>query len=483
VPGLGLIHGKHRRGWIILLGFLAVILAAAVWVIWRGPVRALSRLAGDPVVLYTIAVALALAIVIWAITILRSYRVLRGGRRITRVQRGLGWGLVASLILCVGVPLGVGSAYSKVQADTIRSVFGESGGSVQDKAALWANQPRINVFLIGRDNGDGREGTRPDTMLVASIDTRSGDTTLISVPRNLNYAHFPEGTPLAERFPDGFDGFGPDESLINAVWTWAEQNPEAVGETEEGLEVGMYATMQAVEGSLGLELDYHSSVDMEGFEDVVDAIGGVKIDVERPIPMGGGTNMNTGLKNPIKGWIDPGEQVLQGKKALWYVRSRDGADNYDRMCRQQRMLKTTLDQVNPQELAAAYPKLAGSAERNIQTDIAQNAVPAFVELAIAMQGGEIKSAQITNDVVSTSNPDYDVLHEWVQEQINPAEPSQAEEAAPAEEETEAPEEEPTPEETPEHKDGIEDADGKCYPRGYEPGSGWPGYPGPEGDQG
>lgn len=479
LPGLGMIRGRSRGGWILLLGFLAGILAILAWVAWRSPIKAIARIAGSPTILYTVAVVLLIGIVIWAFTILRSYSVLKRGKRMTQMQRWLGWGLVGSLIVCVGVPLGIGAAYTKVQGDTVIQVFGRDGKQGVDIETLWGDTERINVFLIGRDSGDGREGTRPDTMLVASITPATGDATLISVPRNLNHAQFPEGTALAERFPYGFDGFGPEESLINAVWTWAEQNADDVGEVPPELDVGMEATMQAVEGSLGLPLDYYASVDMQGFEDVVDAIGGVKIDVERPIPMGGGTNLNTGLKNPIHGWIDPGEQTLTGAQALWYVRSRDGSDNYDRMCRQQRMLKLTIDQVNPQELAIAYPKLAGSAGRNILTDIAQSEVSAFVELAAQMQGAEIKSAQITNDVVSTTNPDYDVLHQWVQDQVNPAEPSQAEQEASEEPTDEAPEEEPTEEPTGAPAAGIEDDEGKCYPKGYTPGSGWPGWPGGE----
>ncbi|MGO1832188.1 MAG: LCP family glycopolymer transferase, partial [Brevibacterium yomogidense] len=364
LPGLGMIRGRSRAGWILLLGFLAMIVVVLAWVAWRSPIKAIARVAGSPTILYALAVILAVGIIIWGFTILRSYAVLRKGHRMTDVQKWLGWGLVASLILCVGIPLGVGSAYSKVHADAIVEVFGRDGKQGVDIETLWGDKERINVFLIGRDNGDGREGTRPDTMLVASIKPHTGDATLISVPRNLNSAMFPEGSPLAERFPEGFDAFGPQESMINAVWTWAEEYPEDVGEVPEALNPGMEATMQAVEGSLDLGLDYYASVDMQGFEDVVDAIGGIKIDVERPVPMGGGTNLNTGMKNQIYGWIDPGEQKLTGQKALWYVRSRDGSDNYDRMCRQQRMLKLTLDQVNPQELAIAYPKLAGSAGRN-----------------------------------------------------------------------------------------------------------------------
>lgn len=477
LPGLGMIRGRSRAGWILLLGFLAAIVVVLAWALWRSPLKAVARVAGSPTILYALAILLAIGIVIWVITILRSYAVLRKGHRMTDQQKWLGWGLVASLILCVGIPLGIGSAYSKVHADAVVEVFGRDGKQGVDVETLWADTERVNVFLIGRDSGDGREGTRPDTMLVASIAPETGDTTLISVPRNLNSAMFPEGSQLAERFPDGFNAFGPQDSMINAVWTWAEEYPEEVGDVSQDLGPGMEATMQAVEGSLGLGLDYYASVDMQGFEDVVDAIGGVKIDVERPIPMGGGTNLGTGMKNPIYGWIDPGEQRLSGQKALWYVRSRDGSDNYDRMCRQQRMLKLTLDQVNPQELAIAYPKLAGSAGRNIMTDIPQSEVSAFVELAASMQSGEIKSAQINNDVTSTSSPDYDDLHAWVQEQIDPAEPSQAEEqqgpTTPEPEETEEPE--PTEEPDP----GIEDDEGKCYPEGYEPGSGWPGYPGPE----
>ena len=486
LPGLGMIRGRSKLGWVLFLGYIAVIVAIIAWVVWRTPLKAVARVAGSPTILYTIAVVLLVGILIWAFTILRSYSVLKRGKRLTDIQKWLGWGLVGSLLLCVGIPLGVGAAYTKVQGDTVIQVFGRDGQQGVDLETLWEGTDRINAFLIGRDSGDGREGTRPDTMLVASIKPATGDTTLISVPRNLNRAQFPEGSALAERFPYGFDGFGPEESMINAVWTWAEEHPDEVGDVPENLDTGMEATMQAVEGSLGLSLDYYASVDMQGFEDVVNAIGGVEIDVERPIPMGGGTNLNTGLKNPISGWIDPGPQTLTGKQALWYVRSRDGSDNYDRMCRQQRMLKLTIDQVDPQELAIAYPKLAGSAGRNILTDIPQSQVGAFVELAAAMQGAEIKSAQITNDVTSTMNPDYDELHAWIDEQLDPAEPSQAEEQAddaPAEdteEQTdEAPADEtaPTEEPTEEPKSGIEDEEGKCYPTGYEPGSGWPGWPG------
>lgn len=473
LPGSGLIKaGRKGPGLFILIAFLGLIAAGIGWLLWRGPLAVGARMTTSPTYLLAIAIIAALAGLIWIGVMLATYRNLRAPILLSRAQRALGGVMVASLAVIIGVPAGVVSSYALIQRSTISSVFGDATGSTVAAEDLWADEPQVNVLLLGRDDGEDRTGVRPDTILVASIDTATGDSTLISVPRNLNQPVFPAGSALEERFPYGFDAFGPQESMINAVWTWAEGEPQAV-DNPATLEPGMWATMQAVEGSLGLELDYYGAVNMKGFEDLVDSIGGVRINVERPIPMGGGTNQNTGAKYPIFNWIDPGEQVLDGYEALWYVRSREGADNYDRMCRQQRMLKTTLDQVDPHEVAMAYPRLAGSATRNIQTDIPQNEVGAFVELALRMQSGEIKSAQINNDVIATGNPDWDELHAWVQEQLDPQEPSQAEEAT-GEEATGEETTEPTPEETEEPAEteppapGIETEEGMCFPQGYDP---------------
>ena len=63
MPGLGLIRGRRASGWIVLLGFLAVIVAALGWIIWRSPVKAVARIAGSPTILYAIAVVLLIGLV------------------------------------------------------------------------------------------------------------------------------------------------------------------------------------------------------------------------------------------------------------------------------------------------------------------------------------------------------------------------------------------------------------------------------------
>lgn len=502
LPGIGLLRTRFRPlGFILLGGFVITFVIALLYVLIKGPVRAFGTVVSSPTLLTFLAIVLAIIGVIWILVIVVSHLGLRKGHRYTPWQNKMAGVLVVSLALIVGIPFGVGSVYARVQGDTVSSLFGDSTGDSKSAEDLWADKPYINVFLMGRDNGDDREGTRPDTMLVASIDTKTGNTALISVPRNLAFPIFPEGSELDKAWPDGFRPTGQSSvDLINSVWQWGEQNKDDIGNTH-GLEPGMFATMQAVEGSLGLNLDYWASVDMGGFEDVVDAIGGVKIDVERPIPMGGGKSMS-GAANEVYGWVDPGPQTLKGKDALWYVRSREGSDNYDRMCRQQRMIKTTLDQVNPRELATAYPKLANSATKNIATSIPQNEVPAFIELAVSMQKGDVTTVQINNDVTPTYNPDFDVLHKWILGEVKGAskgeETPQPTNTAGSDEKKDTAEEEPTEEVSAEEapageeggeptettKPGEPNAEGKCYPKGFKPGDDFPGYPGPgAGDEG
>lgn len=159
------------------------------------------------------------------------------------------------------------------------------------------------------------------------------------------------------------------------------------------------------------------------------------------------------------------------------------------------MIKTTLDQIDPRELATAYPKLANSATQNIATSIPQNEVPAFIELAVAMQKGDVTTVQINNDVTPTYDPDFDVLHKWILGEVKGAsdgeetakptnKPTTDEEKDTAEEapsrsllEEASAEDQPAEEEggepTETTKPGEPNAEGKCYLKGFKPGDDFP----------
>ena len=78
----------------------------------------------------------------------------------------------------------------------------EEPGEPQPSVDPWAKKPRLNLLLLGGDAGKGRTGTRTDTVIVASIDTKTGDTTLVSLPRNTGRMPFPADSPLQRLLPE-----------------------------------------------------------------------------------------------------------------------------------------------------------------------------------------------------------------------------------------------------------------------------------------
>jgi LCP family protein required for cell wall assembly len=251
-------------------------------------------------------------------------------------------------------------------------------------------------------------------MIVASIDTRTGRTVLLGLPRSLQKVPFPVGNPLRDLWPNGFDCG--NQCLLNAVWEQAEQHKDLFkGDPHPGL-----TTTRGVIGEvLGLRIDYYTILDLEGFSGLVDAMGGVVVNVPREIPIGGGHNLKTGAPLPIHGYVHKGHRRLNGREALWFARSREGSDDYDRMRRQRCMVGALLDQSNPVTLLASYPKLAQVLKDNLQTDVPRSDLAAWVTIVERVQRGGIVSLPFTNDVISTVHPDFDAIRRYVAESLNP----------------------------------------------------------------
>jgi LCP family protein required for cell wall assembly len=272
-----------------------------------------------------------------------------------------------------------------------------------------------------------------------SIDTKSGDTVMFSLPRNLERVPFKEGSPGAEAFPDGY--FCADHScLLNAVWSWGEQNKDKFDDPETA---GLQATEDAVEGTLGLSVDYYAMVNLQGFQDFVDAIGGVVVDVKERLPIGGNSR-----NRRADGWIEKGDnQKLNGFEALWFARSRWSTDDYDRMRRQRCVIGAAADQADPVKLALGFPKLAKAAKDNMSTDIPQNELQAWVELGTRIKDAKVRSLPFDNNVIaSRSDPDYDAIRNLVDDALEP--PKKKAETTPTPGSSAAPTKEPKAEATP-----------------------------------
>ncbi|HIY23547.1 MAG TPA: LCP family protein [Candidatus Brachybacterium merdigallinarum] len=411
VPGTGLLTTRLRAlGWVLVGILVAAVLAAAGFFVLGDPLRTGIRFLTSRDVLIGLMVVVALVGVVWALQIVLANLAQTTKERLQGAKRYLALGLAALMVVAVALPFGQGvrSLWAAQGLLGSESVFsGESGSNLQPGQDPWAGVGRLNIMLLGQDAGEDRTGTRPDTIMVASIDTETGSTALFSIPRNLEHVQFPEGTSAAEVFPDGFRYFGNNQDLINAVWTWAEDRPDLFPNDPEP---GLTATTWAVEETLGLEMDYYAMVNLQGFEDMVDAIGGVDLVVERQIPIGGGAS-------EVEGYIEPGQQHLDGFHALWYARSREGSNDFNRMCRQQRMVRAVVEEADPGTVALSIPGLVNATEENIVTNIPVSDLEAFVDLALRIKDGGFTSYPITQDVTPSYDADWDYLKEWVDASI------------------------------------------------------------------
>ncbi|ASK66511.1 transcriptional regulator [Brachybacterium avium] len=413
LPGSGLVTTRLRRlGWALLAVLLLILVGIGAFLLIGDPLRTGAMLATKRGVLIGAMIAVGVVGIVWALQIVLANLAHSRRERLAGAKRYLALALAALMVIAVAVPAarGVQSLWALQGLFGSRTVFGGGEGGHHPFTSgkdPWADAGRVNIMLLGQDAGADRTGTRPDTIMVASIDTASGRTALFSIPRNLEKVQFPEDTPPAEVFPDGFDYFGKNQSLINAVWTWAEDRPDLFPNDPEP---GLTATRWAVEETLGLDMDYYAMVNLQGFEDLVNALGGVDLVVERRIPIGGGASK-------IDGYIEPGLQKLDGFHALWYARSREGSNDFNRMCRQQRIVRAVTEEADPTTLAFSIPRLVDATEANIQTNIPVKNLDAFVDLALRIKDAGFTSYPITQDVTFSGNPDYEYLEEWVQASI------------------------------------------------------------------
>jgi LCP family protein required for cell wall assembly len=260
---------------------------------------------------------------------------------------------------------------------------------------------------------------RTDSVILASIDTRSGRAVLFSLPRNLMNAQFPAGSPLRAIYPDGYQGDGdPAASMLNAVYRQVPAlHPGLLGESDNE---GADAVKQAVAGSLGVGVDYYVLVNLLGFQQLVDAMGGVTVDINTRVPIGG----NTDLGVPPEGYLEPGpQQRLDGFEALWFARGRWGSDDYQRMERQRCMIDAIIDEARPWTLLRSYQDLAATSKEIVRTDIPSDLMPAFVELALRVKGAPVRSMVFRpSEEFSPGDPDFDWMHSVVKKTLAPPEP-------------------------------------------------------------
>jgi len=283
-----------------------------------------------------------------------------------------------------------------------------------DTSVPFDGKDEINVLLLGGDGGEGREGVRTDTVIVASIDTDTGDTVLFSLPRNLENLPFPPDSPLAEVYPDGFDAGDESESLLNAVYrNGPAQYPDILGPTDNP---GADFLKLGVGEALGLQLDYYVLANLDGFSRLVDALGGITVNVNYYVPVGG--EPSTGALPDA--YIAPGpHQHMDGPTALAFARGRFGLTDYDRMARQRCTIDAIIDAADPVTLLRKYQELAATTKDIVRTDIPRSALDDFVDLGFLVKDASVRSVVFDAALIDPAYPDYDQMRQIVQSAIAP----------------------------------------------------------------
>ncbi len=374
--------------WALLLSVVMVGLLSSGFLFWVGL---------NPAVLSAVRIGLCALAVGWALLFLDAWR-LGEPLGLRQRQRLVVVGLNGTLCFLVAGALLFTSHLVAVHRDLILAVSG-------DGAASAAHDGRYNVLLVGGDSGSDRWGLRTDSLTVASIDADTGRTILLGLPRNMTNFPFPDGSVLAEAFPEGYDC---ETCTLNSLATWAADHQDRF----EGVtDPGMAATVQGVEGITGLEVNYYAMVDLDGFRSLVAAMGGLTLNVRDRIPIG----------LPVRRYIEPGVQELDGFETLWFARSRESADDYSRMARQKCVMSAMLQQLSPELVITRFAALAQAGEDILSTNLPTSELDTFAQLALQARSQKISTVSFVPPAISTSAPDIAKIRSMIETAVDRSE--------------------------------------------------------------
>ena len=450
LPGLGhLLFGLGRRrvALAFLLPFLAALLVAAVWGAAAGTFGVLAWLVAPGVlsVVFGLNVAIAAWRALAGIDALRRTRpgLLAGGASILLLLAGIalphalaGWEIQAAsdyldatfasesaspgpvadataeptpsetpedIFATDSPPVSPSSSSSPSASDVPSATPGYSiapfptdGGNgtlpafgaatpwAKPGATPWGNDGRFDLLLIGSDAGTDRWSRRTDVMLLVEVDVATGKVAMIGLPRNLQNAPYPPGAAR------NASTCGCQTGLLNEMYVEATSRHPGLW-PGVGAVKGIGAVRSVISEITGRPIDAVLIADLMGVVRVVDAMGGIDIDVPEavhdpnyPKPGVGDIVLN----------IKAGQQHMDGQTALAYARSRHQDSDYGRMERQQLLLLAIRDQLGPATIFSA-PALFGAAKGSAWTDLPRESLPALVELFGRAATAKVKQLRIT----------------------------------------------------------------------------------------
>jgi LCP family protein required for cell wall assembly len=247
-------------------------------------------------------------------------------------------------------------------------------GADKGSGGSGVGKDRINILVMGLDRRprEGQSPSRSDTMFVLTVDPQTKTAGILGIPRDL-YVDI----------PDGEGGYFRDR--INTALVFGEVNDYKGG--------GHQLAIDTVEHNLGVKIGHYVIIDFEGFKEVIDALGGIDVDVP------------TYVSDPTYSWtelpgdydpqeFEPGLQHMDGEAALAYARIRQNSDDLDRIQRQQRIIFAVMDKALSLNVLRNALELWNKYKDAIDTDINDIQLAGFAKLAADISPEKISALSL-----------------------------------------------------------------------------------------
>ena len=287
-------------------------------------------------------------------------------------------GLALSLVAALSLHLILGG-YVATASELVGGIFSsgtETPGTTP--APRWDGKERLNVLLVGIDQRGDSTTFNTDTLIVASVDPVNGTVTMFSIPRDTVDFPVPEN---AQQLYGATYG-----NKINSYYASASRNPNVFPDGP------MPALREMLGNFYGMKIDYSLMVNFTGFQEIVDALDGVRITARNPVtddsyPLGGGKYARI--------HVLAGVHAMDGAEALIFARSRHGSSDFDRAARQQQVISAIRAQSDMAAITRNLPSLAVALKDSLKSDFPQQDLPLLLDLIAQIDAGSIRSLVFT----------------------------------------------------------------------------------------
>lgn len=295
---------------------------------------------------------------------------------------------------------------------------GEMGGTAVPTAVSALDRQGydlMNILLLGNDGELTDDGfIRTDTMIIVSINRTTGTVSMLSLPRDL-YVYIPG-------------------------WTMQRLNLAYIHGQAGGWTDGGFGLMrQTLFYNLGINVHYYAMVNLTGFKEIVEAVGGVDLAVDcaiQDLPLIGAEVPSEAQRINDDGYyvLPVGYYSMSGAEALWYARSRHNSSDFDRGRRQQQVLRAVWRKARDNGLLTNLPQLWAEGQQFIETNLTLEDLLGLVPLALSLEPSRIEDFTLirtyhttpwqTPDGDYVQLPNYETMRPLLQDFYSPPTQSQ-----------------------------------------------------------